>query len=259
MSTLSFTKKDAEDLIRAYSTPDVIAQRKATLEILGLKAGERVLDAGSGPGFLSEAMAEQVGPSGHVHGIDISPDLIAISRGRIPPPQLTYAEESALVTSADDVSFDAVVSTQVAEYIEDTSALLAEFHRVLRPGGRVLIMTTDWACVGWYSENPERMDMMMKAWAGHCPHGSLPRVLGAAMVSAGFGRPQISTHPIINTTFHEQAYSFGAAKLMQSYAEKAGVAAETAAAWFDELTRLNEAGRYYFSTMRTIFTAKKPV
>ena len=143
MRTISYTAKDAEDLIKAYATPDVIGQREATLQMLDLQTGERVLDAGSGPGFLSEAMAERGGPAGKVHGIDISPDLIALSRDRAPPPHLTYVEESALKISAEDGSFDTVVSTQVAEYIADTGALLAEFHRALRPGGRALIMTKD--------------------------------------------------------------------------------------------------------------------
>lgn len=258
MSTISFTKEAAEDLAKAYSTPDVIAQREATLKLLDLQPGERVIDIGSGPGFLSETMAERVGPDGAVHGIDVSPDLIALSQSRNPPPQLTYAEEDALALSAGDASFDTVVSTQVAEYIPDTEGLLSEIFRVLRPGGRVLVMTTDWDCVAWHSDNPERMIAMMKAWEGHCAHSRLPRVLAAKMQTAGFDAPQITTHPIINLGFHRKAYSYGLAKLMRSYGEKAGVAARVANEWFDELTRLDEAGRYYFATARMIFQARKP-
>ena len=258
MSTISYTAKDADDLVKAYSTPDVIAQRQATLALLGLQPGERVLDAGCGPGFLSEEMAKQVGQTGKVHGVDISPDFIALCRSRNPPPHLTYSEESALSIDTPNNGFDTLVSTQVAEYIDDTAALLSEFHRVVRPGGRVMIMTTDWDCVGWFSDNPQRMDEMMKAWAGHCPHGSLPRVLGNALKNAGFSSLKIATHPIINTNFGEQTYSFGLAKLMQSYAVKSGISEDIASAWFDELRQLDREDRYYFSTTRMIFSATKP-
>mgnify|MGYP001813043875 FL=1 len=112
--------------------------------------------------------------------------------------------------------------------------------------------------MGWHSKDPARMDMMMTAWAAHCPHGSLPRVLGAEMVAAGFETPNIATHPIINTRFHAEAYSYRLARLMHSYAVNAGVAEKDAAAWFDELARLDAAGRYYFASTRMIFTATRP-
>jgi SAM-dependent methyltransferase len=258
MGTLSFTKEAASNLVKAYSTPDMVGQRAAVLDLLALQQNEHVIDVGCGPGFLCESMAETVGPGGRVQGVDISPDLIALCRDRTPPAHLSYAEENALALQSPEASFDVAVCTQVAEYIPDTGTVLAEMHRVLRPGGRGLVMATDWNCVGWHSSDPARMDRVMAAWEGHCAHPSLPRVLGVALRDAGFDGVDIHAHPIINTSFDRTQYSYGAAKLIGDYATGAGFSETEAAEWFGDLTRLAEAGQYYFVSARMIFTARKP-
>ena len=59
-------------------TPDVIAQRRQVLKALDLRAGEQVLDIGSGPGLLAYEMAVSVGQSGRVCGIDTSEDMFVL-------------------------------------------------------------------------------------------------------------------------------------------------------------------------------------
>ena len=81
MSGLAFSSDAATKLIAAYRAPDLVRQRDATLQRLGLKRGERVVDIGCGPGFLCEMMAAAVGPTGQVTGIDISEDLIRFATG----------------------------------------------------------------------------------------------------------------------------------------------------------------------------------
>jgi ubiquinone/menaquinone biosynthesis C-methylase UbiE len=258
MATLSFTKEAASNLVKAYSTPDMVDQRKVVLELLSLRPGEKVIDIGCGPGFLCESMAEAVGPEGAVLGVDISPDLIALCRDRRPPAHLSYAEEDALALHSKSDCFDAAACTQVAEYIPETSTVLSEIFRVLRPGGRVLVMATDWNCVGWHSSDAGRMDRVMNAWEGHCAHPSLPRRLGPALRQAGFDEIAIHTHPIINTVFERTQYSYGAAKLIRDYATGAGFSETELTDWFEDLTRLDAAGQYYFASARMIFIATKP-
>ena len=78
MSGMEHTKENAKRLEKLYRTRDVKAQRSETIRQLNSSIGESVLDIGCGPGYLRESMAQIVGRTGAVVGIDISTDLIAV-------------------------------------------------------------------------------------------------------------------------------------------------------------------------------------
>jgi arsenite methyltransferase len=177
MSGLEFTEEVARQLERLYLTRDVVAQRSETIKQLAISHGERVLDVGCGPGFLCESMADIVGRDGAVIGIDISSDLIALCKRRSPPKCLSYGIGDATQLAQADGSFDAVVCTQVAEYIREVNRALSEAFRVLKQGGRAMFVATDWDSVVWHSETPDRMALVLKSWEAHCAHPRLPRSL----------------------------------------------------------------------------------
>lgn len=177
MSGLEFTEEAARQLERLYLTRDVVAQRSETIKQLALSHGERVLDVGCGPGFLCESMADIVGRDGVVIGIDISSDLIALCKRRSPPKWLSYGIGDATQLAQADGSFDAVVCTQVAEYIPEVNRTLSEAFRVVKRGGRAMFVATDWDSVVWHSETPHRMALVLKSWEEHCAHPHLPRSL----------------------------------------------------------------------------------
>lgn len=75
-----FDTNASTKLEAVYRTPDVVTQRQATLHALALRPKDRALDVGAGPGFLVAEMAEQVGPRGHVTGLDISDSMAALAQ-----------------------------------------------------------------------------------------------------------------------------------------------------------------------------------
>ena len=91
MSGLTFTEEAAKQLEKTYRSKDVVAQRSYIIRQLNLAKGERILDIGCGPGFLSESIAEIVGHHGAVIGIDISPDLVALCNRRKSVAWLSYS------------------------------------------------------------------------------------------------------------------------------------------------------------------------
>jgi SAM-dependent methyltransferase len=259
MSALEFTDAAARQLEELYLTQDVVAQRAETIGQLSLCRGERVLDVGSGPGFLCETMAEIVGRDGAVTGIDISSDLIARCRLRNPPEWLSYALGDATRIAEPDASFDVVTCTQVAEYVPDVNRALSETFRVLRPGGRAVFVATDWDALVWHSENPDRMALVMESWKSHCAHPHLPRSLRTRLVSAGFRFDVASVFPILNLAWQDDAYSKGLARLIRDFVgRKNDLTPDSLREWYDEFGRLSEAGRYFFSSNRYIFRASKP-
>jgi len=259
MSGLMFTDAAARQLESLYMTKDIVSQRNAILEQLNLSKGESVLDVGSGPGFLAESVADAVGASGRVVGVDISEDLVARSKRRNNRTWLSFCTGDATALDERDAAYDAVVCAQVAEYIPDVDAVLSEVRRVLKPCGRFVIVATDWDGVIWHSGNPERMSRIMRYWEGHCAHSRLPRFLKGHLLKAGLQLQGASVFPILNLTWGDDSYSKGLSALIRDFVSSQGsVDAESVSSWYQELSELNDAGHYFFSSSRFIFCGRKP-
>ena len=260
MSGLEFTDEAARQLEKAYLTRDVIAQRSETIRHLNLSPGERVLDIGCGPGFLCESMGEIVGPKGAIVGVDISADLVARCNGRKTSTCLSYEVGDATKLTQPSASFDVVVCTQVAEYVPDIDRVFSEAFRVLKPNGRTVFVATDWHTVLWYSDDPGRMSAVMTSWEGHSAHPRLPISMVNRFIDAGFQFDGAAVFPILNLQYDDDSYSRGLAQIVRKFVSgKNDISADDLKKWHDELERLSEDGRYFFSSNRYIFKASKPL
>ncbi len=251
---IEFDEEAARTLVAVYTTPDIIEQRRATRAVLALRPGEHVLDIGCGPGFLAAEMAEEVGADGHVHGIDPSDSMLAIARHSETP--VDYGRGDALALPFEDEQFDVAVSTQVYEYVDDIEGALAEARRVLRPGGRLLVLDTDWDSIVWHSRDRERMERVLAAWNEHLADPYLPRRLPALMRAAGLELADAAIIPILNHGADRNTYSAGMLGLVAAFvAGRGGVTADEATAWADDLESLGDD--YFFSLNRYLFVAKR--
>lgn len=242
-----------------YRGRDVEGQRRETLRRLAIQPGERVLDIGSGPGFLASEIASQTGPRGHVLGIDASALMVRSAEGRNDQSWLEYREGDALALPAADATFDVAVSTQVAEYMPDLAAYCAEIARVLKPGGRALVLTTDWEGIAWHSEFPDRMARVLNAQSTSVVQTNVPRILAPFLRGAGLTDIEVGCHRIINLDRSPGSYSRGTAEAMAKFIRLEGTMDDDdLTAWTTEQDALEAAGRYFFSIGRYIFQARKP-
>jgi SAM-dependent methyltransferase len=252
-AVLDFDDENARRLVAVYTTPDVVSQRRAIRAALALQPGERVLDIGSGPGLLAGEMAEQVGAEGRVHGIDPSDSMLAIARRSGTP--VDYGRGDALALPFGDEQFDVVVATQVYEYVEDIDGALAEARRVLRPGGRLLVLDTDWDSIVWYSRDRERMERVLAAWNGHLADPYLPRRLPMLMRAAGLKLAHAEIIPILNHGADRSTFSAGMLGLVAEFVAGRGVTVAETRAWAADLESLGDD--YFFSLNRYLFVAKR--
>ncbi|MFI6316252.1 class I SAM-dependent methyltransferase [Nonomuraea sp. NPDC050556] len=121
------------------------ANGRELVNLVGLRAGDRVLDAGCGRGACLFPAADLVGPSGEVIGVDLSPAMVALvgaqAQARTPDGGQGLANVQVVVGDAQAPdfpagSFDVVVSGFVLRLLPDPLAALRAYAELLRPGGR---------------------------------------------------------------------------------------------------------------------------
>jgi arsenite methyltransferase len=257
---LQFDEQTSRKIESLYMTPDVVAQRHQVLKALALREGERVLDIGSGPGLLAYDMAASVGRNGRVCGIDISEDMLTMSRKRCADqPWTEFQRADGTRLPYPDDSFDAAVSTQVYEYVVDIPGALAELYRVARPGGRAVVMDNDYGSLVIHTEHEARMKRVLSAWDEHFVHAGLPRTLSRQLRDAGFIIRQRDAIPMFNPEYRENTFGKGALALMATFAVgRKGVSREEADSWLAEFAELDKQGKFFFSLNRYLFVADKP-
>ena len=141
------TGEDAEYRLKIVNSVHG-ADSEAFLKLAGLAEGMRVADIGCGVGVMSLWIAEQVGESGHVAGVDISVEQVvsaekaAVSRG---VHNLEFNANSCYDTGLVTNSFDLVYSRFMLMHIQDPLRAINEMKRLLKPGGVLAIEDGDFA------------------------------------------------------------------------------------------------------------------
>jgi arsenite methyltransferase len=263
MAGMLFDSKAAAQVEHAYATTDMIVQREELRRSLRASAGESILDLGSGPGFLACELAQEVGATGRIVAVDISSDMNSIASKRIAAAGLgnrvDILEGEATALAFADAVFDAAVSTQVMEYLAEPDAALHQLVRVLRPGGRLVIVDTDWDSLVWEATDRRRAARIAAAWNEHLPDPYLPRSLAPRLRAAGFEVTETRIVPILNTAYDATTFSYNIAPLIAAFVPgHRGVSEDEATEWLNDLADLHDQGRYFFSVNRYLFAASRP-
>ncbi|ALE74400.1 hypothetical protein FRP1_17975 [Pseudonocardia sp. EC080625-04] len=167
-----------------YDTPEADAERVRARSLLAADPGERILLVGTGPGHLLAELATACGPG--VQGVDPDPVMVTLARRRCGPAAVVEQRALGGPRSLPDGPFDAVACLQVLEFLTDTRAAVAELFRVLRPGGRLLVLDTDWTSLHWPGHGQDRHRRVRDAWCTTMPRPRLPHELGPLLRAAGF-------------------------------------------------------------------------
>ncbi len=149
-----------------------------------LRAGERVLDLGSGAGLDVLLSAKRVSPGGHAYGVDMTDEMLAVAREnqrKAGVENATFLKGTIESVPLPDGAVDVVISNCVINLAADKGAVLREAFRLLRPNGRLavadMVATADLA-----PEAKKRLDL----WAG-CIAGTVSvDDYVTALAAAGF-------------------------------------------------------------------------
>ncbi len=135
-----------------------------------LRAGETVLDLGSGGGIDVLLSARRVGPTGHAYGLDMTDDMLALARQNAADAgatNVTFLKGQIEAIPLPDASVDVIISNCVINLSADKRTVLAEAFRVLKPGGRFAVSD-----VVTRGEVPAALRRNVELWIG-CLAGAM--------------------------------------------------------------------------------------
>jgi arsenite methyltransferase len=119
----------------------------AAVEATGLGDGQVAADIGFGGGFGLRLLLDRVGPSGHVHGVELSDTMLTAAgrrhRNDIEQHRLTLAKGTLEHLPLTDGQVDGLITVNTVYFVDDLDVVFGEIARVLSPGGRAVIGVAD--------------------------------------------------------------------------------------------------------------------
>ncbi|WP_432948928.1 methyltransferase domain-containing protein [Kribbella sp. CA-253562] len=225
-------------LDRVAATESGRAYKQTMLEALDARPGETVVDLGCGPGTDLGTLADAVGASGTVIGVDVSQEMVDRARERTSAStaiDVRLADLQAL--PFDDGSIDRARTDRVLQHVEDPAKALAEAHRVLRPGGTLVMAEPDWDSLA--IDHPELESS--RAYTRHITdrivrNGVIGRQLTRLAIGAGFAVPTVL--PIVSTFRDVRSADeiLGLHRNTERAVEAGYLSAKAAEAWLDHLS-----------------------
>lgn len=200
-------EKNAEELARLKLQATVaIDTERDVWKSAGLKPGMNVLDLACGPGFTACELAKAVGPDGHVTGVDINEELIAVAHQAKASEQVANLSLSLGNLYALDLpenSFDFVYARFVFQHLEKPQLALSNVWKILKPGGVLCVLDID---DNWTSFSPGSdafVKFIRKAGAGQKRKGG-NRLIGSQLYGvfckAGFKNVSTQIHTLTTET-----------------------------------------------------------
>ncbi len=177
------------------------------ITLAALETGQTVLDLGSGGGLDCFLAARKVGDSGHVIGVDMTPEMIERARAaarRLKVANVEFRQGYLEEMPVESATVDVAISNCVINLAPDKSKVLGEVFRVLKVGGKLAVsdIVTD-------GPLPEDVKNSLSAWAG-CVAGALDmRDYKAALAAAGFADIEVSPTYFDDATIDEAIHEMG--------------------------------------------------
>jgi ubiquinone/menaquinone biosynthesis C-methylase UbiE len=234
--------------------------RQRVCQLAELQPGGYAVELGCGTGPLLAGLADAVGASGTVLGVEPQPVLAQRARARLDGhPAVTVHTGPAQALPIADASADAVLAQTVLIHLTPATLdeVLAEARRVLKPGGRLVSVDQDAGTR--VIDHPDRQTT--RAIIDYaCDHlsadGWLGRRLPRLLRSAGFRVESVEIHPHLTTSPHGYLFD-GASRIARAAMDGGAITAEAGQRWIGQLHELAQAGSFLASVNYCVTTARR--
>jgi ubiquinone/menaquinone biosynthesis C-methylase UbiE len=258
--TLKFEGAAARDLSDLRQSAAGQAKLQRFLALLDPQPGEQIIDVGCGSGEFCRCVAPRVASNGHVTGVDVSAASVSLAgelSGACPPDRITYGLGDAHALRFGDGSFDAASCISVLAFCREPGAVLRELRRVLRPGGRLLLVNSDDDSRFYNGRDRGLGRRIARAIADRCVDPWAGRRLAAWLEQAGFSVVRTDIRAEIERTYAPGHTGYMLAQSMREYVvDHAGVGAEDYARWLADLEDCADDGSYCYGATSYAYVAR---
>jgi SAM-dependent methyltransferase len=235
-----------EYLVRVRAVRAVQNGKAESFALLGASQGQRLLDLGCGQGDDARELAQIVGPSGGVVGVDNSKVLIDQARRCTPPdlPWIEYVCADATALPFRDGSFDACRADRTIQHVADADVALAELARVTKPGGAVVVSEM-FNALDLPDDEPDAIarEVLGRFWSAEERRGWIGFLLPPLLQHAGLIDIELHRRRERLTSFADVAVLLQLPELCAAAVGARALQPSDARAWLESLERDFAAGR----------------
>ena len=234
--------------------------KERSYELLKLAPGARVLDAGCGLGDDAFRMAERVGETGRVVGLDASEKLIAKARAdeRSSRLEVEFQTGDLRQISFPDNSFTRCRIERVLQHIPKPQSVIAELVRVLEPGGVLLAYDNDWGTFSLTSGEKDITRLLENGWCDSFVNPWIGRELRGYFVEAGLTEIDIYPGVFLIEDFEVADRLYNLRQTVRHAVEGGRISEMDGAAWLVDLEDRSRAGSFMVSLTAYTVVGRKP-
>jgi ubiquinone/menaquinone biosynthesis C-methylase UbiE len=233
--------------------PAVRTLKSWALDQLAPTAGETAVDVGSGTGEDVVALHEL---GARAIGVEPSPGLRAEAVRRAAGAAVEYVDGHAETLPFEDESIDVLRSERVLQHVDDPAAVVKEMARVLRPGGRIVLIDTDWGTAIIHPADPDVLQRMVGYFLRESANPYSGRQLRGLLAEAGL---EITGETAATWLEPQEGARQGFVGMMHLTSLQAGViTAEEAEAFAQTLGEAADRGAFHMSLTMYAVSAIKP-
>jgi SAM-dependent methyltransferase len=233
--------------------------KRRSFDLLDLRAGAHVLDVGCGAGDDARALAGLVGPRGRVVAVDVDPMMLAEaerrSGGQTLPIEFRLIDVYHLDYPED--TFDGARAERTFLHLADPARALAQMVRVVRPGGKVVVLDRD--IETRTMDVPDRgvTRRIVNFWCDSFLGGWIGRQLPRLFREAGLVDVAVEPVTVVDTDYAAFDAQYNLKRVAQRAHLAGAITADEGARWIDALEKLAATGSFFTSMTNFVVSGRK--
>jgi len=230
----------------ARSRQEILTAKLGTFETLGIETGNRVLDVGCGTGDDARALADMVGKTGLVVGVDNSKTMVLEARKRVQglglPLEFRLCDAHHL--DFPDDTFDACRSDRVFMHLENPRRALSEMVRVAKPGARIMVTEPDWETLVMAADDDVIADGIVKLIRNSIRQSGIAHYLPPLFHELGLRNVTVGSGTILMNDYKSADRAWRISSILEGAQSTGGLPA-AAIEWIRRLEQASRAGRFF--------------